>query len=37
MLFGIVLGAAGGFYSMVKRVPGGFGEAPHKHPPEKPS
>ena len=28
MLIGIALGACGGFYSMVKRVPGGFGETP---------
>lgn len=30
MLFGIALGAVGGFYSMVKRVPGGFGESPEQ-------
>ena len=30
MLSGIVLGAAGGFYSMVKRVPGGFGDSSRK-------
>lgn len=28
MLVGIALGAVGGFYSMVKRVPGGFGKSP---------
>ena len=34
MLVGIALGAVGGFYSMVKQVPGGFGETP-KDPTDK--
>ena len=37
MLVGIALGAAGGFYSMVKKVPGGFGNTPQDPPPQKPS
>jgi len=37
MLVGIVLGAGGGFYSMVKKVPGGFGKSPQDPPPKRPS